>query len=62
MLANMATSSTNDAVGTMPLEQALTHGFSHAFIAAALLLAVAVPVALATLRLHPTADDVASGH
>jgi hypothetical protein len=62
VLANVATSSTNDAVGTMPLEQALTHGFSHAFIAAALLLAVAVPVALATLRLHPTADDVASGH
>ena len=62
VLANVATSSTNVVIDTMPLEQALTHGFSHAFVVASIMLACAVPVAVATLRLHPTAAAVSSSH
>jgi MFS family permease len=62
VLANVATSATASVAGAMPLEEALTHGFSQAFVIAAAALAFAVPVAIATLRLRPFVEDVASGH
>ena len=46
------------APGT-PLPQALTAGYTHAFQIAAIIIALAVPIALTVLRLRPTAE---TGH
>ena len=53
-----ATTTAHQAPGT-PLPQALTAGYTHAFQIAAIIIALAVPIALTVLRLRPTAE---TGH
>ena len=48
-----ATTTAHQAAGT-PLPQALTAGYTHAFQIAAIIIALAVPIALSVLRLRPT--------
>jgi len=48
-----ATTTAHQAPGT-PLPQALTAGYTHAFQIAAIIIALAVPIALTVLRLRPT--------
>ena len=50
-----ATTTAHQAPGT-PLPQALTAGYTHAFQIAAIIIALAVPIALTVLRLRPTAE------
>jgi EmrB/QacA subfamily drug resistance transporter len=59
VLATVATSTTRSEItsGASALD-ALTAGYTRAFQIAAVILALAVPIALGALRLHPSADEV----
>ncbi len=60
VLATVATTSTRHAALGASLPNALTHGYTDAFRLAALIIAAAVPLALALLRLRPGDDSPAA--
>jgi EmrB/QacA subfamily drug resistance transporter len=58
VLASIAASTTTHRANPASA-QALTAGYTHAFLAGAIIIALAVPIALALLRLRPTNDHPA---
>jgi hypothetical protein len=59
VLASIAASTTTHRANPASA-QALTAGYTHAFLAGAITIALAVPIALALLRLRPTNDHPAA--
>jgi hypothetical protein len=63
VLATVAATTTRSSfAGGASEADALTAGYTHAFQIAAAILALAVPIAVATLRLRPSAEDTTSDH
>jgi len=58
ILATVAATTTRHATPGTPLREALTNGYTHAFHIGALVIALAVPIALAFLRLRPSTGQV----
>jgi EmrB/QacA subfamily drug resistance transporter len=56
ILATIAAATTRHQPASTPIHQALSAGYTHAFQIAAIIIALAVPIALTLLRLRPTND------
>lgn len=60
ILATISTTTTHNQRAGTPIREALSTGYTHAFQIAAVIIALAVPIALTLLRLRPTNDKPAS--
>ena len=58
ILATVAATTTRHATPGTPLREALTNGYTHAFLIGALVIALAVPIALVFLRFRPSTGQV----